>query len=317
MKIVLTDAFTTNPGDLSWEALEKLGELQVFDFTPDELLVSRIKDADIVISNKTIINGDHMAQCNGLKLIAVSATGYNNIDIDGANAQGITVCNAPGYSNQSVAQHVIASILNVYNNISFYNQSVHEGRWQKSRDFTYFDEPIEELGAKNFGIIGYGSIGREVAKVARVFGAQIFVMAHPSREITDSNVKVLAKEEFLGTCDIISLHVPLRPETEGMINTDFLNKMKTNAILINTARGPIMVEEDLATALKQGVIRAACVDVLHTEPPESSPLFGVENCIITPHQAWVSKQARERLMDIVANNIQDFIEGKEMVNKIG
>ena len=307
LKIVLTDAYTMNPGDLPWDKIHKLGNVVIYAHSPEVELLDRVKSAEVIVANKTKITGAIINNCPNLKLICVSATGYNNVDIEAATASGIIVCNAADYSSTSVAQHVFASILAVYNKINQYSDSVHNGRWQSSRDFTYYDEPIEELEGKTLGVIGYGNIGKQVIKVAQGFGMEIAIMAHPTKTLSpEKGIHVWSKEEFLKKCDIISIHVPLNKATKGLVNIEFLTKMKSSSILVNTARGPIIVEQDLADCLRNKVIRAACIDVLHTEPPENSPLIGIPNCVITPHQAWASKQSRERLMGIVIANIESY-----------
>ena len=310
MKIVLTDAHTMNPGDISWDSFFSIGDVDVFEHSTKKETMQRVQDADVIVTNKTIIDTEVIDSCKNLKLICVSATGFNNVDVEFAKSRNIPVCNAANYSSLSVAQHVIAMILNVYNQVDYYNETVHRGDWQKSRDFTYFKEPIEEIADKNFGIIGYGSLGKEVANLARAFGANILVLQHSDKQLDlKDNVLVLEKNDFLKQCDIISIHVPLRDSTEGLVDNDFLIRMKSSAILVNTSRGPVVIEDELANALVNNEIRAACVDVLNIEPPKSSPLFGLRNCYITPHQAWASKQARIRLMKIVIDNISNFKSG--------
>lgn len=315
MKIVFTDSHTMNPGDLSWSVFDGLGDIEIFPFTSQEDLYARVVNADIIVSNKTILSGDIIKRCENVQLICVSATGFNNIDVDVARELNIPVCNAADYSSHSVAQHVFASVLKVYNNIAYYSDSVHDGRWQKSRDFTFYDEPIEELFGKNLGIIGYGNIGKRVAEIGVAFGMNLKVLRHPKRDTKIDRGDVLDLQEFLSESDVVSIHIPLRNETESMVNRDFLQAMKKSAILVNTARGPIVDELALKNALTEGWIRAACIDVLPVEPPVESHLIGLDNCIITPHQAWASRQSRIRLMEIVADNISAFKKG-ELRNKV-
>ena len=304
-----------NPGDLDWEGFDQLGEIVNYEHTTDDELLERVQSADIIVTNKTIIHKELIEQCHNLKLICVSATGFNNVDVDYAASKGIPVCNASDYSNTSVAQHVISVLLNVYNKTMYYAESVQKGRWENSRDFTYYDDPIEELNGKNFGIIGFGSIGQAVAKVAEAFGANIKIMAHPTKNIVHEVYEVLSQEAFLENCDVISIHVPLTNSTSKMVNSAFLNSMKSSAVLINTARGGVVDEDAMFKVLKDKGIRAACLDVLTQEPPKKSPLFTLENCYVTPHQAWASKQSRERLMKIVIDNISNFRSGK-IINKV-
>ncbi len=309
MNIVFTDCHTMNPGDLDWTSFDGLGQCIYYPYTSQEDLKERVEFADVIVANKTVLSADLIRSCQSLKLICVSATGFNNVDVQAASDRGIPVCNAADYSSHSVAQHVFASVLKVYNNIAYYSKGVHDGRWQSSRDFSYYDEPIEELYGKKLGIIGYGNIGQRVADIGRAFGMEILVQKHPSKELKLKDVRLLDSEQFLAESDIVSVHVPLRKETNAMINRSFLKAMKGSAILVNTARGPILDEHALKEALENQWIRAACIDVLTVEPPEDSVLFGVDRCIITPHQAWASKQARIRLMGIVASNIKAFQAG--------
>lgn len=316
MKIVITDGYAVNPGDLSWSEIEKFGELQVFEHTKPEDVFARVRDADIVITNKTVLTRDIISTCENLKLICVSATGYNNVDIDAATSRGIPVCNAANYSSKSVAQHVLAVVLHMYNRIGYYSESVRAGRWKNSRDFTYFDHSIEEISGKSLGIIGFGAIGQEVASVFSALGANILVQEHPSKEITiPAGYNLLPRQELLNQSDIISLHIPLRETTKKMVDSTFLSAMKPSSILINTARGPIIDEDALYSALRSEQILAAGIDVMNQEPPENNKLFHLNNCIITPHQAWTSIQARRRLLEIVKLNIDGFLDGK-IVNQV-
>lgn len=307
MKIVVTDGYAVNPGDLSWDEVALCGDLEVYEHTKPEDTFERVIDADIVIVNKTILSAEIILSCSKLKLICVSATGYNNVDIEAAKKRNISVCNAANYSTKSVAQHVLAMILHVYNRVSYYARSVHEGRWSRSRDFTYFDHSIEELSEKTIGIIGFGAIGQEVAKTFSAFGSTILIQNHPTKKLSiSSNYKLVSKEEIISSCDIISLHIPLKEGTEGLVDSDFLKNMKKSAILVNTARGPVVDENALIKALQTNQILAACIDVMSQEPPEDSPLFRLENCIVTPHQAWTSIQARKQLLKITKSNIEGF-----------
>ena len=307
MKIVVTDGYAVNPGDLSWDEIALCGDLEVYEHTKPEDTFERVGDADIIIANKTILNAELIESCPKLKLICVSATGYNNVDIEAANKRNIPVCNAANYSSKSVAQHVLAMVLHVYNRVSYYANSVREGRWSRSRDFTYFDHSIEELSEKTIGIIGFGAIGQEVANTFSAFGSTILIQNHPTKKLSiPSKYKLVSKEEMINSSDIISLHIPLKEGTEGLVDSDFLKNMKKSAILVNTARGPVVDENALIKALQTNQILAACIDVMSQEPPEDSPLFRLENCIVTPHQAWTSIQARKQLLKITKSNIEGF-----------
>lgn len=318
MKIVFTDYYTMNPGDLSWNVIDKLGEVIKYEHTHESELLERIIGADIIVTNKTRLTSEAIDNCKEtLKLICVSATGFNNVDTDFASKINIPVCNAAGYSTSAVTQHVFAMIFAIFNKVDFYAQSVRKSRWTNSRDFTYYDESIQELANKNFGIIGYGTIGRKVADVAESFGANVKIWHPLDREIKNRKEtrELLNPEDFLKSCDIISLHVPLKTETKGMVNSEFFSKMKSDAILINTARGPLINEQDLIKALKINKKLKACLDVMDQEPPPYSDLFNLDNCIVTPHQAWASLQARSRLMDIVHDNIRSYQKGI-ILNKV-
>lgn len=315
MKIVFTDSYTMNPGDLDWIIFKKLGNLDIYEHTSSEELVERIKNADIIVSNKTILSEESLSKCEKLKLVCVSATGFNNIDINYLNKRGIPACNAVNYSSSSVAQHVVSMILHVYNSVAYYNTSVKQGRWQNSRDFCYYDQPIEEIRDKKVGIIGFGSIGRTVGELFNNFGAQVQILEYKNLKDVSKSFNVLSKDKFLETSDIVSLHLPLRVSNEGMVDRSFLKEMKSDAILVNTSRGPLINEKDLYDSLTNHEIRAACLDVRIEEPPKNDDLKNLHNCIITPHQAWASKQSRQRLMQIVADNISAFQKGN-ILNKI-
>jgi glycerate dehydrogenase len=313
MKIVFTDYKTMNPGDIEWEKYFDMQDVTLYEHTSQEELVERVKDAEIIVSNKTIINKETINACSQLKCVCISATGFNNVDSSYAASRGIPVLNAANYSDASVAQHVLAMVLNVLNKIAYYSNTVHKGRWEINRDFTYYDEPIEELSSKTVGFIGFGSLGKATAKLFKSFGSKIVVKEYPHRvlKIDDESISVVDEKTFFEQCDIISIHTPLNENTKDMVNEDFLNRIKQSAILVNTSRGGVINEVHLAKALKNRKLRAACLDVLSSEPPVDNPLVGIDNCYITPHQAWASKQARMRLMHIVSDNIEAFKKGKE------
>lgn len=306
-----------NPGDIEWGQYFNVEEIILHEHTKEEELIDRVKNAIIIVANKTVINKETIDACSNLKCICISATGYNNVDTSYAAEKGIPVLNAANYSDSSVSQHVLSMVLNVLNNTSYYTKTVHEGRWNTNRDFTYYDEPIEELGSMTVGFIGYGSLGRATSHLFKAFGSKILVRKYPHRNlvIEDANVEVVDDKIFFKECDIISIHTPLNNNTQEMVDTHFIDKMKPSAILVNTSRGGVINEDHLAEALKKKKIRAACLDVLSKEPPTNNPLIGLENCFITPHQAWASKQARMRLMRIVSDNIAAFRNGVE-VNRV-
>lgn len=306
MKITVLDGFTLNPGDLSWSGFEKLGELEVFERTPDELVVDRAKDSEAIITNKTKINKCHLDKLPKLKYIGVLATGFNVVDIEAAKEAGIVVTNIPAYSTMSVAQHIFSLILSITNHTELYSIQNHLGKWTNCCDFSYTDHTLIELYGKKLGIIGYGNIGHAVARIARSFGMNVSVFSSkPQDEIPE-----VTKESMDGifrTSDIICLCCPLNESTSGMINKDVLLKMKNSAILINTGRGGLVVEKDLAEALNGGQIYAAGVDVLSEEPPlQDNPLLNARNCIITQHIAWATREARERCMDMAVANLEAF-----------
>lgn len=312
MNIVFLDAYTMNPGDLSWSEIENLGTINIYEHTTDDQRLQRLQDADIAVVNKCKIDVSLIAACPNLKLICVSATGYNNIDIQAANAHGVLVCNAANYSAPSLAQQVVAMLLSRLNQVSYYNEEVRKGRWTSSRDFCFYDESIEEIGSMKIGIVGYGNLGKSVAKLFQAFGAEILVLNRPGKpiQVEDPAVKVLDRSEFLAAADVVSLHVPLNASTDGLVDYDFISSMKSKAILINTSRGAVINESDLIRAMESNLIRAACLDVMEQEPPSHSALMDLDNVFITPHIAWASKQARERLMRIVYENIRSFQQGE-------
>ncbi|MBE6926824.1 MAG: D-2-hydroxyacid dehydrogenase [Ruminococcaceae bacterium] len=308
MKIVILDGYALNPGDLSWDFLKEFGSVTYYDRTSGEdLTVSRIGDGDIVLLNKTAITETVLARCPNLKLICVLATGYNVVDYVAAAKRGIPVCNIPGYGTDSVAQFTFALLLELCHQIGLHDRSVHAGDWTACPDFCYWKTPQMELAGKTLGIIGYGSIGQAVAKIAQSFSMNILAYSRthrPGHEYCDLDT-------LLAGSDVVTLHCPLFPETEGIINADTIAKMKDGAILLNTARGPLIDEAAVADALRSGKLRGAAMDVVCSEPIlKSSPLLTAPNCIITPHMAWAPIEARQRILDIVANNIRGFLTGK-------
>lgn len=307
MKIVILDGFALNPGDLSWDFLKEFGTVTYYDRTEGEdLTVRRIGDADIILLNKTAITDAVLAQCPNLKLICILATGYNVVDCEASAKRGIPVCNIPGYGTDSVAQFTFALLLELCHQVGLHDCSVHAGEWTACPDFCYWKTPQMELYGKTMGIIGFGSIGQAVAKIARAFGMEILAYSrtqHPGHTYTDLDT-------LLQKSDVISLHCPLFPETKGMINAETITKMKDGAILLNTARGPLIDEAAVADALRRGKLRGAAMDVVSHEPiPADSPLLTAPNCIITPHMAWAPIEARQRILDIVTGNIRGFLNG--------
>jgi len=311
MKIVVLDGYTLNPGDLSWERLEKLGECAIYDRTPKDEVISRIGDASIVFTNKTPLTAEIFAACPNIRYVGVLATGYNVVDTAAAKEHGITVTNIPTYGTASVAQFTFALLLEVCHHVGEHDKAVKQGRWQESGDFCFWDYPLIELAGKKMGIIGFGRIGQAVAKIAIAFGMDVLAYDHfADKGLENEHTKIVDLDELLENADVISLHCPLFPETEGIINATALDKMKSSAILINTSRGPLIVEEDLAAALNAGKLHGAAVDVVSTEPvTEENPLFTAKNCLITPHIAWAPIEARQRLLDIAIDNVAAFLEG--------
>lgn len=308
MKITVLDGFTTNPGDLSWEWLEALGDCTIYERTPAELIPERCEGCDIIITNKTPLRKDLLETLPELKYVGLLSTGFNIVDWEYCKEKGIPVCNIPSYSTSAVAQLVFALILEHTNSVSLHSESVHGGEWSSCRDFCYWKAPLTELDGKTLGIIGFGKIGKAVAKIAEAFGMK--VLASTNHPAPFGNVSFCDKDELTEKSDFISLHCPLTPSTQGMVNAEFLSKMKKTAMLINTSRGPVVDEKALADALLEGTIAAAGLDVLENEPPKKDcPLFGIKNCHITPHIAWAGFETRERLMKICKENVEAFLSG--------
>lgn len=310
MKIVILDGYVCNPGDLSWDAFKELGNLKVYDRTNKNDRLGRAKEADILIVNKCQLDRELIEQLPQLKLICTLATGYNNVDVEAATKQDIVVCNAVGYSSPSVAQHVFALLLRLLNQVERHNQSVQNNEWAKSIDWSYWKSPIMELAGKKMGIFGYGKIGQAVGKIATAFGIEILVPSRGASKDIHPHVTYVSLDDFFEESDVISLHAPLNEKTKHIINAQHLQQMKPTAYLINTGRGDLVNEKALKTALKKGQIAGAGLDVLSQEPPpENHILLDLPNCVITPHQAWASRECRGRLIDIVAGNVAAFLEG--------
>jgi len=311
MNIVILDGYTANPGDLSWQGLEEIGEVTVYDRTKADETVARAADADIVLTNKVIISREIIAQLPRLKYIGVLATGYNVVDIEAAHERGITVTNVPTYSTESVAQMVFAHLLTVTNRTEHYAIENRNGRWTKNPDFCYWDFPHMELAGKTFGIVGLGNIGRRVAEIATAFGMHVKALTSKSADALPANIEKATLESILSTSDVLSLHCPLTDKTRHLINRETLRQMKPTAILINTGRGPLVDDQAVADALSGGRLAAFCADVLTEEPPKAdNPLLKQPNAYMTPHIAWASKEARVRLVQVATDNVRAFINGR-------
>lgn len=310
MKIVILDGYTENPGDLSWEGLEQLGELTVYEHTKTEEIISRIGDAELVITNKTPVSAETFAACPQIKYVGVLATGYNVVDVDAARERGIVVTNIPTYGTQAVAQYVFALLLELCHHVGHHSSAVQQGRWTEGRDFCFWDYPLIELAGKTMGIIGYGRIGHATADIARAFGMR--VIAYDAFCTGDELVSL---DELLAQSDVISLHCPLNKDNTGLINREAIAKMKDGVMIINTARGPLINEADLREALLAGKVQGAALDVVSVEPiRKDNVLLGLENCLITPHIAWAPKESRQRLMDVAVKNLESFLAGVPVNN---
>ena len=310
MKIVVLDGFTLNPGDLSWDELRVLGECEIHERSTPSEVVRRLQNAEATLTNKVPITGEMMDGLPGLECIGVTATGFNIVDVKRAKERGIVVTNVPAYGTDSVAQATIALLLELTNRVGHHAQSVREGRWSRCPDFSFWDYPLIELAGLTMGIVGYGRIGRRVGQIAEAFGMRVIATRHQSKPI-DGGVRVVDLETLLRESDVVSLHCPLTRETNGLINSERIRMMKPGAFLLNTSRGPLVVEKDLAEALHARRIGGAGLDVLTIEPPvEGSLLFNAPNCYITPHQAWATRAARQRLMAVAVANLRAFKEGK-------
>ena len=311
MKIVVLDGYTENPGDLSWEALAALGELTVYDRTPADEIVSRISDAEIVITNKTPITRATMDACPNMRYIAVLATGYNVIDVNAAKEKGIPVSNVPTYGTAAVGQFAIAMLLEICHHVAHHSQSVYAGKWNACPDWCYWDYPLIELDGKTMGIIGFGRIGQTTGRIAKAMGMHILAYDTFQSESGKAIGEYVDLDTLLASSDVIALHCPLFPESEGIINKDTIAKMKDGVILLNNSRGPLIVEQDLYDALESGKIAAAGLDVMSAEPvKKDNVLLKAKNCIITPHISWASKECRQRIMDCAVRNLRAYLDGK-------
>ena len=318
MKIVMLDAYTTNPGDLSWDEFKALGDLTIYDRTPSDKIIERAEEADILITNKTPVTKEIIDCLPKLKFIALMSTGYNIVDYVYLKEKGIPVSNIPSYSTDAVAQLVMSFILELAMNVGLHSESVKNGDWADCADFCYWKAPLTELTGKTLGIFGLGKIGKAVAERAKAFGMNVVAYTPRIHGDEPDFIKLVSLDEMLNLSDIISMHCPLTPETKGVVNRDFISKMKDGAYFINTSRGTVVDEYALADALNSGKLGGAGLDVLSTEPPKKdNPLLSTKNCFITPHIAWASFETRKRLVSILYNNIQAFIDGKpqNVINK--
>lgn len=311
MKITVLDGYAACPGDISWDGMKALGEFVLYDRTAPEEVVERAKDSEVILTNKVVINKEVIDKLPNLKYVGVLATGFNIVDTKYAREKGIIVTNIPAYSTDSVAQMVFAHILNITNDIAHYASENRNGRWTNSPDFCYMDNTLHEIASMSIGIYGLGSIGKKVAEVANAFGMKVYAVSSKEQSQLPAYVEKLTLDEMLATCDIITLHCPLTDATKEMINAESLKKVKKGAILVNTGRGPLVNEQDVADALANGQLGAFCADVLTVEPARAdNPLLSAPNCYLTPHVAWATFEARVRLMDIAVNNVAAFKKGE-------
>lgn len=311
MKIVVLDGYTENPGDLSWEPLKQLGDLTVYPRTSENEIISRIGDAEIVVTNKTPISRATLDTCPSVRYIAVLATGYNVVDIAAAKEKGIPVSNVPTYGTAAVGQFAIAMLLEICHHVAHHSQSVHNGDWNRCPDWCYWDYPLIELDGKTMGIIGFGRIGQQTGKIAKAMGMKILAYDSYPNDSGKAIAQYVDLDTLLAQSDVIALHCPLFPETAGIINKDTIAAMKDGVIILNNSRGPLVVEQDLADALNSGKVYAAGLDVVGTEPIlENNPLLTAKNCLITPHISWAPKESRQRIMDCTLQNIRAFQAGQ-------
>ncbi|WP_439555794.1 D-2-hydroxyacid dehydrogenase [Dyadobacter sp.] len=308
MNIVILDGYNLNPGDLNWAPIQQLGNVQIYDRSRQEEIAERTREAEAILVNKVVLSAATLKQLPKLKYIGVTATGFNNIDIEAAKNQGIVVTNVKAYSSASVAQQTFALLLSLVNRAEMHSQSVFAGEWAASQDFSYSKSPLTELAGKTMGLIGLGDIGSNVAEIALAFGMKVIAYRKHPKPVKD--IEMVSLDEIFRNSDVVSLHCPLTEETKEIVNKNSLASMKPNAIIINTGRGPLINESDLAAALTNGTIAGAGLDVLSVEPPKAdNPLLSAPNCVITPHVAWATFEARQRLMQLTAENLQAFQSG--------
>lgn len=310
MKIVVLDGYTENPGDLSWNGLEWLGELTVYDRTQSDEIAARIRGAGAVYVNKVALDRETIFSAPDLKFIGVLATGYNVVDIAAARERGIAVCNIPTYGTAAVGQFAIAMLLEICHHVAHHSDAVHAGRWEQNADWCFWDYPLIELAGKTMGIIGFGRIGQTTGRIARALGMNVIAYDEYESGAGRALAEYTALDALFARSDVIALHCPLLPSTQGIINRENIAKMKDGVIILNNARGPLIVEQDLADALNSGKVYAAGLDVVSTEPIRGdNPLLKAKNCLITPHISWAPKESRQRLMEIAADNLRRFLEG--------
>ena len=310
MKIVVLDGYTENPGDLSWSGLESLGELTVYDRTQPDEIAARIRGAGAVYVNKVALDRETIFSAPDLKFIGVLATGYNVVDIAAARERGIAVCNIPTYGTAAVGQFAIAMLLEICHHVAHHSDAVHAGRWEQNADWCFWDYPLIELAGKTMGIIGFGRIGQTTGRIARALGMNVIAYDEYESGAGRALAEYTALDALFARSDVIALHCPLLPSTQGIINRENIAKMKDGVIILNNARGPLIVEQDLADALNSGKVYAAGLDVVSTEPIRgNNPLLKAKNCLITPHISWAPKESRQRLMEIAADNLRRFLEG--------
>jgi glycerate dehydrogenase len=314
MKIVILDGYTENPGDLSWQGLENLGELTVYDrtsLTDRAEVISRIRDADAVFTNKVPVDRESINSAPKLKFIGVLATGYNIVDVEAAKERGIPVCNIPTYGTAAVGQFAIGLLLEICHHIGHHSKAVHDGRWENCPDWCFWDYPLIELAEKTMGIIGFGRIGQTTGKIARALGMEVVAFDEQKTESGEKIARYVSLDDLLAKSDVVVLHCPLFPSTQGIVNKDSIAKMKDGVIIINNSRGPLVVEQDLADALNSGKVFAAGLDVVSTEPIKGdNPLLSAKNCIITPHISWAPKESRQRLMNVAVDSLKAFLDGR-------
>ncbi len=322
MKIVVLDGYTENPGDLSWSGLEEMGSLTLYDRTPlndEDEIIKRIGDAEAIYTNKTPLSKKTIEAAPNLKFIGVLATGYNVVDVNAAKGKGVVVSNIPSYGTAAVAQFAIAMLLEICHHVAHHSNAVHEGRWENNADWCFWDYPLIELADKTMGIIGFGRIGQATGKIAQAMGMKVLAYdSYTNPALESETCKYADLDTLLKESDVIALHCPLFPETQGIINKETIAKMKDGVIILNNSRGPLIVEQDLADALNSGKVYAAGLDVVSSEPIKGdNPLLKAKNCIITPHISWAPKESRQRLMDIAVDNLRQFLNGTpaNVVNK--
>lgn len=309
-KIVILDGYTENPGDLSWAPFEALGEVTVYDRTPVDKIISRIGSAEIVITNKTPLRRETLDACPSIRYIGVLATGYDVVDVQAARERGIPVTNVPSYGTAAVGQYAIAMLLEICHHVAHHAQAVRDGRWQSCPDWCFWDYPLIELDGKTMGVIGFGRIGRQTARIAKAMGMHILAYDNSPCDEGRAIGNYVSLDTLYAQSDVIALHCPLFPETRGMICKQSIAKMKDGVILLNNSRGPLINEQDLADALESGKVYAAGLDVVSTEPiAGDNPLLHAKNCFITPHISWASRESRARIMDMAANNLSQWLEG--------